>query len=178
MSEQLGQPVYAVRGWEMLKRWGFKRKVPRPRHAKTDEQAQAAFMVVCLRLCPAQHWTQFLATDAYCLHLSLQSRPGRICHFYRPAHHRPTCSGLCWLAYQSPCDPLTHKLQLLFQPAYSPELQPSEHLWCLSDQPLRNRYFSSLDELEAVQAERCAWLKDHPDIVRSATNFHWWPQAA
>ncbi len=43
MSEQLGQPVYAVRGWEMLKRWGFKRKVPRPRHAKTDEQAQAAF---------------------------------------------------------------------------------------------------------------------------------------
>lgn len=64
----------------------------------------------------------------------------------------------------------------LFLPAYSPELQPAEHLWQLSDQPLLNRHFASLDELEASQADRCNWIQDHPSLVRSTTNFHWWPQ--
>jgi hypothetical protein len=66
-------------------------------------------------------------------------------------------------------------LDLCFLPAYSPELQPAEHLWPLTNQPLVNRCFVSLDELESVQAERCNWLQDHPDLVRSATLFHWWP---
>lgn len=66
-------------------------------------------------------------------------------------------------------------LDLCFLPPYSPELQPAEHLWPLSNRPLVNRCFASLDELEAVQAERCNWLQDHPDLVRSATLFHWWP---
>jgi|SRR5882724_12931777 len=43
MSQVLGQPVYAVRGWEMLQRWGFKRKVPRPRHVKANQQEQTEF---------------------------------------------------------------------------------------------------------------------------------------
>ena len=62
-----------------------------------------------------------------------------------------------------------------FLPPYSPELQPAEHLWPLTNLPLANRCFSSLDELEAVQADRCNWLQDHPDLIRSATGFHWWP---
>ncbi len=62
-----------------------------------------------------------------------------------------------------------------FLPAYSPELQPAEHLWPLTNTPLANRCFASLDELEAVQAERCNWLQDHPELIRSATCFHWWP---
>jgi DDE superfamily endonuclease len=69
-------------------------------------------------------------------------------------------------------------LNLLYLPPYSPELQPAEHLWALSDGPLANRCFRSLDELEAVQAERCNWLQDRPDLVRSATLFHWWPRLA
>jgi len=66
-------------------------------------------------------------------------------------------------------------LHLIFLPPYSPELQPAEHLWPLTNQPLANRCFASLEELESVQAERCRWLQDHPDLVRSATLFHWWP---
>jgi DDE superfamily endonuclease len=66
-------------------------------------------------------------------------------------------------------------LDLWFLPAYSPELQPAEHLWPLTNQPLVNRCFASLDDLEAVQAERCNWLQDHPDLIRSATLFHGWP---
>lgn len=29
--------------WHMVRRWGFKQKVPRPRHAKADESAQEIF---------------------------------------------------------------------------------------------------------------------------------------
>ncbi len=38
MSQRLGRPVPAVRGWEVLRRLGFTAKTPRPRHAKADAQ--------------------------------------------------------------------------------------------------------------------------------------------
>lgn len=70
---------------------------------------------------------------------------------------------------------LPEGLHLLFLPSHSPELQPAERLWPLSNEPLANRAFSSLDELEQVQAERCRWLQAHPEIIRGRTSFHWWP---
>ena len=66
-------------------------------------------------------------------------------------------------------------LHLLFLPPSSPELQPAEHLWPLSNEPLVNRHFHDLDELEEVQAQRCVILQDSPDLIRSHTSFHWWP---
>lgn len=70
---------------------------------------------------------------------------------------------------------LPEGIQLVFLPAYSPEVQPAERLWPLSNEPLANRVFASLDELEEVQAEHCRWLQDHPEVVRAHTCFHWWP---
>jgi transposase len=66
-------------------------------------------------------------------------------------------------------------LHLLFLPSHSPELQPAERLWPLTNEPLANRVFRSLDELQEVQAERCRWLCAHPEIIRGRTSFHWWP---
>jgi hypothetical protein len=66
-------------------------------------------------------------------------------------------------------------LHLLFLPSHSPELQPAERLWPLSNEPLANRVWTSLDELEQVQAERCCWLQAHPEVIRGRTSFHWWP---
>ncbi len=66
-------------------------------------------------------------------------------------------------------------LHLLFLPSHSPELQPAERLWPLSNEPLANRVFHSLDELEQVQSERCRWLQAHPEVIRGRTSFHWWP---
>ncbi len=43
MAATLGRPVHPQRGWEMLQRLGLRPKVPRPRHAKADPAAQAAF---------------------------------------------------------------------------------------------------------------------------------------
>jgi hypothetical protein len=57
-------------------------------------------------------------------------------------------------------------LHLLFLPSHSPELQPAERLWPLSNEPLANRALASLDELEQLQAERCRWLQAHPEVIR------------
>jgi transposase len=69
-------------------------------------------------------------------------------------------------------------LHLLFPvllPAYSPELQPAEHLWPLTDTVLLNRHFADLDEPEDAQARRCVALQARRDLIRSATHFPWWP---
>jgi transposase len=67
-------------------------------------------------------------------------------------------------------------LRLLLLPPYSPELQPAEHLWPLTNAVLVNRHFSSIEELEDVQAQRCVALQAQPTLIRSTTLFHWWPQ--
>jgi transposase len=64
---------------------------------------------------------------------------------------------------------------LRFLPAYSPELQPAEHLWQLTDVPLVNHWFAALDDLETALAERCSWLQDQHALLRSTTLFHGWP---
>lgn len=69
---------------------------------------------------------------------------------------------------------LPEGLHLLFLPSHSPELQPAERLWPLSNEPLVNRVFASLDELEQVQADRCRWLQAHPESIRGRTSYHWW----
>ncbi len=43
MSQRLGRPVHAVRGWEVLRRLGFTAKTPRPRHAKADAEQPHGF---------------------------------------------------------------------------------------------------------------------------------------
>jgi transposase len=65
-------------------------------------------------------------------------------------------------------------LRLVHLPSYSPELQPAEHLWPVLDEPLANRYFETLTDLEQVVTERCRVL--HADQLKLGTNFHWWPQ--
>jgi transposase len=66
-------------------------------------------------------------------------------------------------------------VHLLFLPPYSAELQPAEHLWPLTNTVLVNRHFASIGELEDAQAAGCVALQARPDLVRSATRFHWWP---
>jgi DDE superfamily endonuclease len=66
-------------------------------------------------------------------------------------------------------------VHLLFLPAYSPELQPAERLWPLTNEPLINRTFATLQELEEVQSERCRILVAQPQRVQALTAFHWWP---
>jgi transposase len=67
-------------------------------------------------------------------------------------------------------------VHLLFLPPYSPELQPAEHLWPLTNTALVNQHFPSIDDLEDAQAARCTVLQAQSDLTRSATLFPWWPR--
>jgi transposase len=66
-------------------------------------------------------------------------------------------------------------VDLVFLPAYSPELQPAERLWPLVDEPVANRAFADLDALETVLVERCRTLEADPARLRAHTRYHWWP---
>jgi transposase len=69
-------------------------------------------------------------------------------------------------------------IHLEFLPSHSPELQPSERLWPLSDEGVANRYFERIEELEEALVGRCVALGDQPEVIRSHTHYHWWPNAA
>ena len=60
-------------------------------------------------------------------------------------------------------------------PPYTPELQPAEHLWPLVDEPVVNKYFPTLDDLDAVLAKRCRFLSQDRQLIAAHTNFNWWP---
>lgn len=67
-------------------------------------------------------------------------------------------------------------VELVFLPPYSPELQPAERLWALTDVDVKNRHFETLDDLHTVLAARCRHLERSPAQVRAHTLFHWWPR--
>ncbi len=69
-------------------------------------------------------------------------------------------------------------LELVHLPAYSPELQPAEHLWELCDEPIVNQVFSNLEALEAALSTQCVRLTREQEKIRSRTLFHWWPGGA
>jgi transposase len=66
-------------------------------------------------------------------------------------------------------------IHLLFPPPYSPELQPAEHLWPLTNTPLINRHFQTIEELEEAQPAYYAAFQRQPERIRSTTLFHCWP---
>ena len=67
-------------------------------------------------------------------------------------------------------------VHLLFLPPYSPELQPAEHLWPLTNAALVNQHVATIEDLEDAQFDRCVALQAQPERIRSATCFHWWPK--
>jgi hypothetical protein len=66
-------------------------------------------------------------------------------------------------------------IDLVFLPAYSPELQPAARLWPLVDEPLANRAFADLGTLEEILVARCRTLEADRDRLKAHTRFHWWP---
>jgi hypothetical protein len=80
--------------------------------------------------------------------------------------------------HSSPQVQLPAGLHLEWLPAYSPELQPAERLWPLTNEPLANRAFADLTALDAVLATQCVRLAEQPARVRAQTLFHWWPRRA
>ena len=67
---------------------------------------------------------------------------------------------------------IPENIRLIPQPAYSPELNPVEHIWEeLREKYFYNRLFSSLDQLIDVLCQGLTALTNEPDRLRSLTNF-------
>lgn len=63
-------------------------------------------------------------------------------------------------------------IRLIEQPAYSPEVNPVEHIWDeLREKYLHNRSFSSLDPLIETLCQGLNELADDEKRLRSLTNF-------
>ena len=60
-------------------------------------------------------------------------------------------------------------------PAQGAELHPAEHLWTLVDEPVVNRHFATIEELDAVLDKRCQTLSEDRSTIAAHTHFHWWP---
>jgi transposase len=69
-------------------------------------------------------------------------------------------------------------VRLVFQPAYTPEVQPAETLWTLVDEPVVNKHIPTLEALEEIISSRCAVLASERARIKSQTGFHWWQKNA
>ena len=63
-------------------------------------------------------------------------------------------------------------------PPSSPELPPAECRWPLTNEALAHRHLRDLDAREAVQAQRGLPVQARPEVIRTHTTCHWWPQTA
>jgi transposase len=73
---------------------------------------------------------------------------------------------------------LPEGIHLEFLSTGSPELQPAERLWSLTNEAIANRLFEEISEIEDALVERCIELLDQTETIRNRTNYHWWPQSA
>jgi len=69
-------------------------------------------------------------------------------------------------------------IHLELMPSHSPELQPAERLWPLTNEAIANKLFQTLAQLEEELFQRCRALLYQQDLIRGLTYFHWWPQVA
>jgi hypothetical protein len=73
---------------------------------------------------------------------------------------------------------LPEGIHLEFLPSGSPELQPAERLWPLSNEALANGLFEQIEQIEQALVHRCVQLLDEAELIAGLTNYHWWPQTA
>lgn len=80
--------------------------------------------------------------------------------------------GAGWHKAKDVCVPDSIKLMPI--PPYSPELNPTEHLWeYIRENHFGNKVFDSLDEVETHLTEALNTLAGNPGIVQSTTRFEW-----
>ena len=73
---------------------------------------------------------------------------------------------------------LPEGIHLEFLPSGSPELQPAERLWPLTNEGLANGLFEQIEQIERTLEHRCVQLLDQAESIEGLTNYHWWPQTA
>jgi transposase len=135
------------------------------------------------RLRPPRQWAHRLPPGSWATSVSLARFEGELARFAAAVGASPpkqivlVLDRAGWASGHTSARlrVLAH-VHLLLLPAYSPELQPAEHLWPLTNAALVNRRFADIEGREDAQVAGCAALQRQPDRIRSTTCFHWWPK--
>lgn len=70
--------------------------------------------------------------------------------------------------------PLPERLRLLHLPPYTPQCNPTEHIWDeVREKGFANRFFATLDAVEVGLKTQLDLLSAAPDRLRSLTYFPW-----
>jgi transposase len=70
--------------------------------------------------------------------------------------------------------PIPKNMRLLWLPPWSPQLHPAEHLWDeVREKYFANRWFQTMDQLEAQLIAGLAALEANAQQVASLTGFDW-----
>lgn len=65
-------------------------------------------------------------------------------------------------------------IRLVFQPPYSPEVNPAEHLWeHIREKYLGNKFWPSLEKLEDALMTALNEIKGDKETIRTLVGFHW-----
>jgi transposase len=65
-------------------------------------------------------------------------------------------------------------IRYIYQPPYSPELNPVEHLWeYIRENYLKNAYWLSMETLEEALAAVLKKIADCSEMIQSLVGFHW-----
>ena len=73
--------------------------------------------------------------------------------------------------------PVPAGITLVWLPPASPDLQPAERRWPLTNEAVVTRLFADLNERETVLAQRWAMRAQQPALLRAHPHDHWWPAA-
>lgn len=69
---------------------------------------------------------------------------------------------------------IPENIRIVFLPPYSPECNPTEHLWDeMREKFFRNCAFRDMDAVEEQIVKGLLWLEGRPESVRSLTAFPW-----
>lgn len=65
-------------------------------------------------------------------------------------------------------------IRIVYQPSYSPEVNPVEHLWeYIRENHLRNYIWSTLDALEKTLETILKKIMESSEMIRTLVGFHW-----
>ena len=67
-------------------------------------------------------------------------------------------------------------IQLVFTPAYTPELNPSERLWSPLRETVANRWFDGIEQMEEVLINGIRDLSKQKEYLSNLTNYGWLPR--